>query len=174
MHSLIRVALDSVIVNNKAGASVWDALATYGAENAALGKEGLTEAIKAEVAAYCEACPVPDFNPNTNSTWRVYRKLIADAVGYSVALLTPEGDTRSVADVRKDVKAAKGPSEPDAEGEGGGEGGEGVAAPGTDWDKLSPAEKIEAACALIVAEFGKLEAAQFEEARARIGMLVAL
>lgn len=158
VDALFRVALESAINADKAGASVWDALAVWASteERAGLAGEGLKNAIKSQVDAYLEESKV-EFDQNKLSTWRVYRKLIVDARTHSVPVtLVDEGAhmARSVGDVRKDVKAAKQAAEPEGDGgdaEATGRGGEFA-----DFDSLPDDKKVAALVSVMDATLARM------------------
>lgn len=156
LHPIMRVVFDAVQGAEKAGASVWDGLATYASteERKALDKAGLKRAVQAQIEAAAPSMPA-DWTPNTNSTFRVYRKLIVDAREYGIAVaVEQDGEViaRSVGDVRKDVQAAKDAAKPAEGGEGKGEG-EGVA---REFDALPPDERIAAALGFIRKAYSEL------------------
>jgi hypothetical protein len=157
LHPIMRVVLDAVRGAEKAGASVWDGLATYASteERKALDHKGLRRAVQSQIEA---AAPLydADWNPNTVSTFRVYRKLITDAREYGIAVaLEADGEVvaRSVGDVRADVKAAR-------EAAKGAEAGEADDANGSsgsrEFDALPPDERITAALSFIRKAYAEL------------------
>jgi hypothetical protein len=160
LHPLMKLALNAARNAEKAGASTWDALATYASteERATLVADGLKRAVDAQIEA---AAPLfeADWNPNSNSTFRIYRRLIVMAREHSVPVCIADDDgnmlARSVGEVRKDVKAAQeAAKEADGEGKGGEEEGKGEAS--VLFDSLPADERIAAAIGFIRKAYGEL------------------
>ncbi len=166
LHPLMRVAFDAARSAEKAGASVWDALASFAGteERATHSAQGLKRAVQAQIEAYGSTLSEPDWSPNSNSTWRVYRRLIVQAREFGVPVVTADDDgaivARSVADVRKDVQAAKDAAKPEDEAEGKGEGG----GDGAEFDALPPDERITAALGFIRKAYGELPTLEARQA----------
>lgn len=158
LDPLMRVVFEAVQGAERAGASVWDGLAVYSAASCGgLDSEGLKRAVQAQIEAAAPMMPA-DWTPNTNSTFRVYRKLIVDARKYGVDVTIVDEDgvhlARSVAEVREAVKSAKA-DEKAAEGGGEAEGAKGEDAARL-FDALPPDERITAAIGFIRTAYGEL------------------
>lgn len=173
LHPLMRVAFDATVAADKAGASLWDSLATYAEteERKTLDPKGIKRAIQAQIEAAAPSMPA-DWNPNTVSTFRVYRKLVQDAREYGVGVtvnIDGEVHARSVGDVRADVKAAKEAAKPADEGAAG--EGEGEYA---QIDSLPPEQGIDVACSYILNAYLKLGTLEAKaEAREKVAALLA-
>lgn len=158
LHPIMRVVFDAVQGAAKAGESVWDGLAMYAGteERAALDHKGVKRAVQAQIEAASPSMPA-DWNPNTVSTFRIYRKLIVDAREFGIPVTVErEGEhlARSVGDVRADVKAAKEGAKA-AEGEA--EGGDANGSSGSrEFDALPPDERITAALGFVRKAYGEL------------------
>lgn len=175
LHPLMRVAFDATVAADKAGASLWDSLATYAEtdERKALDPKGIKRAIQAQIEAAAPSMPA-DWNPNTVSTFRVYRKLVQDAREFGVSVtvnIDGEVHARSVGDVRADVKAAKEAAKPADEGAAGEGEGKGEYA---QIDSLPPEQGIDVACSYILNAYLKLGTLEAKaEAREKVAALLA-